>query len=26
LKNDEITRQRMKDALGTVILEEIYGV
>lgn len=26
LKNDEITRQRMKDAIGTVIVEELYGV
>jgi hypothetical protein len=26
LKNEEITRQRMKDAIGTVIVEELYGV
>lgn len=25
LKNDEITRMRMKDAIGTVIMEEVYG-
>ena len=26
LKNDEITRMRMKDAIGTVINEECYGM
>ena len=26
MKNDEITRMRMRDAIGTVILEECYGM